>query len=124
MLRFFVAFSNLSNPSHTLFNTILLNTLQPFYTVQNSRVINPTTPIRIGSLTPSDRRSHLLWQWNAKCFGLTPSVMIAMWGANSFRLMEKLLVLFSGRYLRGSQNMCMAKQLLACSYICATFTSC
>jgi len=25
--------------------------------------------------------------------------------------MQKLLGLFSGRYLRGSQNMCMAKQL-------------
>jgi hypothetical protein len=37
--------------------------------------------------------------------------MIAMWGANSFRMMQKLLGLFSGRYLRGSQNMCMAKQL-------------
>jgi hypothetical protein len=37
--------------------------------------------------------------------------MIAMWGANSFRMMQKLLGLFSGRYLKGSQNMCRAKQL-------------
>ena len=37
--------------------------------------------------------------------------MIAMWGANSFRTMQKLLGLFSGRYLRGSQNIHMAKQL-------------
>jgi len=37
--------------------------------------------------------------------------MIAMWGANSFRTMQKLLGLFSGRYLRGSQNIRMAKQL-------------
>ena len=37
--------------------------------------------------------------------------MIAMGGANSFEMMGKLLGLFSGRYLRGSQNMCMAKQL-------------
>ena len=37
--------------------------------------------------------------------------MIAMWGANSFEMMGKLLGLFSGRSLRGSQNMCMAKQL-------------
>ena len=37
--------------------------------------------------------------------------MIAMGGANSFRMMQKLLGPFSGRYLRGSQNMCMAKQL-------------
>jgi len=37
--------------------------------------------------------------------------MIAMWGANSFRWMQKLLGLFSGRYLRGSQNIRMAKQL-------------
>jgi hypothetical protein len=37
--------------------------------------------------------------------------MIAMWGANYFKTMGKLLGLFSGRYLRGSQNMCMAKQL-------------
>ena len=37
--------------------------------------------------------------------------MIAMWEAKSFGLMGKLLGLFSGRYLRGSQNMCMAKQL-------------
>jgi hypothetical protein len=37
--------------------------------------------------------------------------MIAMWGANSFRTMQKLLGLFSSRYLRGSQNICMAKQL-------------
>jgi len=28
--------------------------------------------------------------------------MIAMWGANSFEMMGKLLGLFSGRYLRGS----------------------
>ena len=37
--------------------------------------------------------------------------MIAMWGAKSFRTMQKLLGLFSGRYLRGSQNIRMAKQL-------------
>jgi len=37
--------------------------------------------------------------------------MIAMWGANSFEMMQKLLGPFSGRSLRGSQNMCMAKQL-------------
>jgi hypothetical protein len=37
--------------------------------------------------------------------------MIAMWGANSFRTMQKLLGLFSGCYLRGSQNIRMAKQL-------------
>jgi len=37
--------------------------------------------------------------------------MIAMWGANSLRTMEKLLGLFSGRYLKGSQNIRMAKQL-------------
>jgi len=37
--------------------------------------------------------------------------MIAMWGANSFRMMQKLLGLFSGRSLRGSQNIRMAKQL-------------
>ena len=37
--------------------------------------------------------------------------MIAMWGANSFITMGKLLGPFSGRYLRGSQNIRMAKQL-------------
>ena len=37
--------------------------------------------------------------------------MIAMWGANSFKTMGKLLGLFSGRYPRGSQNIRMAKQL-------------
>jgi len=37
--------------------------------------------------------------------------MIAMWGAKSFRTMQKLLGLFSGRSLRGSQNIRMAKQL-------------
>jgi len=37
--------------------------------------------------------------------------MIAMWGANSFRTMQKLLGPFSGRSLRGSQNIRMAKQL-------------
>jgi hypothetical protein len=37
--------------------------------------------------------------------------MIAMWGANSFEMMGKLLGPFSGRYLRGSQNVYMAKQL-------------
>ena len=79
--------------------------------IQKYRVIYPTTPIRIGSLTPSNRRSPLLSQWNAKPFRLTPSAMIAMWDANSFEMMGKLLGLFSGRYLRGSQNMCMAKQL-------------
>jgi len=30
--------------------------------------------------------------------------MIAMWGANSFEMMQKLLGLFSGRYLKGSQK--------------------
>ena len=37
--------------------------------------------------------------------------MIAMWGAKSFRTMQKLLGPFSGRSLRGSQNIRMAKQL-------------
>ena len=37
--------------------------------------------------------------------------MIAMWGAKSFRTMGKLLGPFSGRSLRGSQNIRMAKQL-------------
>jgi hypothetical protein len=37
--------------------------------------------------------------------------MIAMCGANSFGTIGKLLGLFSGRYLRGSQNIRMAKQL-------------
>ena len=41
-----------------------------------------------------------------------------------FRMMQKLLGLFSGRYPRGSQDIRMAKQLLACSYICATLSPC
>ena len=111
MLRVFVAFSNLCTSPHIPFNTILSNILQSFETLQKCWVMHPTTPIQIGSLTPSNRRSPHLWQWNAKPFRLTPSAMIAMWVANSFEMMGKLLGLFSGRYLRGSQNMCMAKQL-------------
>ena len=111
-LRFFVAFSIPHPTSNTLFNAILFNTLHPGRGRTGDRrwvwdIGHRQSPhvqssisyllLGLGSLTPSDRRSTLLSQWNAKSFRLTCSAMIAMWSANSFRTMGKLLGPFSGR---------------------------